>query len=157
MNPTQKQHKHTNGNFLDGLRTFFKSEEQKLERTKAEVEERQAYLRQIEEQYRLLIVKRDGQPQRDGLPPIGGVKNRLANADAEFESYKAARASIAENLRTIWWGNAEGAGSSAQQGYAGLVALDAAIADYPNARKVIVDELAQLEARIAAFEREHLA
>ena len=143
--------------FLDGLRSFIQTEEQKLKQTTAEVEERQAYLRGIEEQYGNLLVQRDGHPRKDGMPPLGGVKNRLEAADAEFESYKALRAQMAENLRTVWWGNAESAGSPAQHGYAGLLALDAAIADYPNARKVIADELAEIEARIAAFEREHLS
>ncbi|MGC3992062.1 MAG: hypothetical protein QM796_20690 [Chthoniobacteraceae bacterium] len=144
------------GGLLKGLRTFLQTEEQKLEAAKANVEERRARLHELEGQYQRLIIERDGRPIRDGGFE-GGLKNRLAAADAEFDAYKARRAQLAESLRTVWWGASQRAGNMAENGYAALLALDAAIADYPNARKVIADQLAQIESSIKNFEREHLS
>jgi hypothetical protein len=127
------------------LQKFLQTEEFELERVKADVEKRRAEHLQIGSEYKRLVQRRDE------------VKARLAAADTEFEGYKARRVELAENLRTIWWGNQHPRGSApAADGYATVLALDAAIADYPNARKVITDELEQLEASVVAFEREHL-
>lgn len=80
------------------------------------------------------------------------AKADLALADERFEAMKADRANQQEHARGCWGRSIQ---FSVWTAYATILAMDAAIADFPKAREPLVNKLKEEEAALRAFQKEN--
>lgn len=129
---------------VDKLLSAFASDEEKLAQQRRELEEKKEQAAQQIREYKSLKQARDK------------IALRLESADRQCEEAKARREELASTLARDAWGQPiDGYRSQPWVGYQNLLALDAAIADFPNARKHIEAELEKAQDRLAEFGKQH--
>jgi hypothetical protein len=87
---------------------------------------------------------------------VDDAGDRLVAADAQCAAFQQRAAQLKDTLAQVW-----GAGPQGQRGmipavdYSGLVAVQAAVADFPRVRSTLESKLKTTQAALAAFERQN--
>ena len=132
---------------IDKVKSFFSPQEEKIQKQRQalhiqqeELDRKLGEAEAAREKYRTMAVSRDR------------LAERLRIADEQFARAKEQRDQLPYLLAAGWGTSPEALPFGPT--YSHLLALDAAIAAFPEARKLIADELARAEKEMRDFERE---
>jgi FtsZ-interacting cell division protein YlmF len=133
--------------WTDRLKKFAKTVDQaKAEAAAkaAEADQKEAEAHALQRQYENLYKELDQ------------TSDKLMHADGNFATFQSAAKSMRQEMINFW-GQSHADGSALKPPHYGdLVAIEAAIADYPRIREQLVQKVDASKRALSEFEREHL-